>query len=42
MCVHQTAQNQGGYGSCFGNMASGIGALLMLFFVISLLAKACR
>lgn len=40
--VHQTAQNQGGYGSCFGNMASGIGALLLFFLAISLLAKACR
>ena len=40
--VHQTAQNQGGYGSCFGNMAKSIGALFIIFFLISLLAKACR
>lgn len=39
--VHQTAQDQGGYGSCFGNMAKGIGALFIIFFLISLLAKAC-
>jgi hypothetical protein len=40
--VHQTAQNQGGYGSCLGNLAKGIGALFVIFLLISLLAKGCR
>ena len=40
--VHQTAQNQGGYGSCLGNLAKGIGALFVIFFLMSLLATGCR
>lgn len=40
--IRQAAQSQGGYGSCLGNMAKGIGALFLIFFLISLLAKACR
>ena len=40
--VHQTAQSQGGYGSCLGNMAKGFGILMVLFFIISFFAKGCK
>ena len=40
--VHQTAQSQGGYGSCLGNMAKGLGVLMLICLAIGLLNKGCR
>ena len=40
--IHQTALDNGGYGSCLGNMAKGFGALMLICLVIGLLGKGCR
>lgn len=39
--VHQTAQNNGGYGSCLIGLAKGFGVLLLIYLVIGLLGKGC-
>ncbi len=39
--VHQTAQNNGGYGSCLIGLAKGFGLLLLICLVIGLLGKGC-
>jgi hypothetical protein len=40
--MHQTAQSQGGYGSCLGNMAKGLGLLMLTCFLFGLVSKGCR
>ena len=39
--IHQTAQNNGGYGSCLLGLVKGIGVLLLILSVIGLLGKGC-
>jgi hypothetical protein len=39
--IHQTAQNNGGYGSCLLGIAKGFGVLLLICLVIGLLGKGC-
>ncbi len=39
--IHQTAQNNGGYGSCLIGLAKGFGVLLLTCLVIGLLGKGC-
>ncbi len=39
--IHQTAQNNGGYGSCLIGLAKGFGVLLLISLVIGLLGKWC-
>jgi hypothetical protein len=40
--IHQTAQNNGGYGSCLLGIAKGFVVLLLICLVIGLLGKGCR